>query len=461
MKRLICLLLVLALFLSGCASLHIPFGINDDWEPYAGSSRNYTCFYSSGRNLEWEEDILFFADSYLEVYPLLTHFPSRIEMVTDVEYTDEFYDPQLRQTFIDEINALIPRVWHMTDTEILYELQRLLAMLHDAHTYLLLDIDRFFPISFQVFWEEEVPVFRVSLIPSDHEDAMFCALTGINGIPVEEVIRRLSPYISYENEPCLLDSLSGSGDVGALATLDLLRITGVVKHNRAVYNLVTPDGTPMDVELRAVGDFGLLLTDLVSHTHADAYPEIYGDYADNFFHRWMEGTDIMYARVNEFDYMADYTFMDFGNEILALTRDNGGVEKLIIDLRQNPGGYQFYGYPEFINALNRIEYESLYVLIDEGSYSSSIIMAGRIKNSFPEAILAGTPAGQPPNFFASMNDIDYVLPNSGITCRMPMAFWRVMPDYEYDALMPDLPVYPTLEDYRNGVDTILEAVIAH
>ena len=453
MKRYFCLLLALMLLLPGCA-------VNNEWEPYDGTTRNYTYYYSRGRNLEWEEDILYFADSYLEVYPLLTHFPSRIETVTDVEYTDEFYDPQLRQTFIDEINALIPQVRRMTDTEILYELQRLLAMLHDAHTCLMLDTPDYFPISFQVFWEEETPVFRVNSIPADRIDAIYSSLTGINGIPLEEVIERLRPYISYENEPCLMDELSGSGYIGELANADLLRIVGVTNRGRATYNLVRPDGTPLDIELKTVGLLDIFLSPIVSYTHQDAYPELYGDRGVNFFHRWMEDKTVMYARVNEFDYMEDYTFMDFGNEILALVRDNGGVEKLIIDLRQNPGGYQFYGYPEFINALNRIDYESLYVLIDEGTFSCGIITAGRIKTSFPEAILVGTPAGQPPNFFASMNDTDYVLPNSGVTCRMPMAFWRVIPDYEFDALMPDLVVYPTLEDYRDGVDTILEAVLA-
>ena len=164
-----------------------------------GTSRNYTFYYSSGRDLEWEEDILFFANSYLDVYPLLTHFPSRIETVTDVEYTDEFYDPQLRQTFIDAINALIPQVTHMTDTEILYELQRLLAMLHDAHTCLLLDVERYFPISFQVFWEADSPVFRATLAPADHADAIFCPLAAINGLPIDQVIRRIAPYVFYES----------------------------------------------------------------------------------------------------------------------------------------------------------------------------------------------------------------------------------------------------------------------
>ena len=169
---------------------------------------------------------------------------------------------------------------------------------------------------------------------------------------------------------------------------------------------------------------------------------------------------MMYVRINEFDYMDDYTFLQFGNDIIRELREQGGAKKLVIDLRRNPGGYQFYGYPEFINALQRMEFDSLYVLIDQGSFSCAVITAGEIKKAFPAAVLVGTPAGQPANFFAGMNLEDYALPNSGVLCPMPLNYYRVLPENHDDALMPDILVYPTVSDYIHCIDTILEAVKA-
>ena len=59
-----------------------------------------------------------------------------------------------------------------------------------------------------------------------------------------------------------------------------------------------------------------------------------------------------------------------------------------------------------------------------------------------------------------MSDGDFVMPNCDVIIRMPTSINKTLPDYEGDTLMPDLLVYPTIEDYKNGVDTVLEAVRA-
>lgn len=431
------------------------------WVPYDGNSNGYVYYNSSPRDADWEEDILFFGDSYLEEYPLLTHFPSRIEQGVDVTYSDAFYDPALRQTFLDRINQLIQNVSNLSDNEILYELQRTVALLEDAHTSVSIPWEEIYPIGFQEFQEDDQTVFYVTLVPEKYEYALGCTLTGINGIPLEEVIQRLRPYISTENEYWMRYQLSGGSSIGELANTALLEVAGIVQGGKAAYNLLTASGLAFDLKLERTQSEEIDGSDLVGITHYQVYPQIYGGSdMPNYFYRWEEDADMLYVRVNEFVSMESYSFYDLGNDVIRELRDAGGAKKLVIDLRRNPGGYQFYGYAEFITALARMDYEALYVLIDEGTFSGGILMAARIKAQFPDAILVGTPAGQPPNFFASMNDTDYVMPNCDILCRMPTAFHQDLPDYPYDALMPDLTVYPTWDDYSNCIDTILEAVKA-
>ncbi|HYE11396.1 MAG TPA: S41 family peptidase [Patescibacteria group bacterium] len=116
-------------------------------------------------------------------------------------------------------------------------------------------------------------------------------------------------------------------------------------------------------------------------------------------------SNIGYIRISSFDVDAD---KDFKKELNALKAKN--IKGLILDLRQNPGGYvsscleiadELLGegmvvYTEDINK-NRQVYNSkagglempLIVLVDEGSASASEILAGAIKDR-EEGLLIGT-----------------------------------------------------------------------
>lgn len=52
----------------------------------------------------------------------------------------------------------------------------------------------------------------------------------------------------------------------------------------------------------------------------------------------------------------------------------------------------------------------------------------------------------------------HVLPNNGCNFVVSDRFYVSWPGYEGEALMPDIEVRPTIEDYKQGIDTILEAV---
>lgn len=434
------------------------------WSPYTGTSKGYVYCYPEGRDRDWEEDVIYVGDNYLKNFHALTHFPSRIQMIGDVEYTDEFYDPDLRQSFIDQLNELILQIPQLSDTEILYELQRILALLKDVHTGIDLPTEDLFPIGFEVFFENDELVYRVTYLPSKYEYAMFARLVGINNIPLDEIIERMKPYLPHENQYCLAYMLSGNGYPGWLSCRDLLLITGVIDDpdDAVRYNLQYFGGVPETIKLKSVNTEEFATFRASGWTHAMAYPDIYGESDTQFyFYKMMPEADMLYVRFNEFSPMPEYPILNFGNDILREVRDTGGVDKLVVDLRRNPGGAQTLGFPEFITILKRLDVDQIYVLTDQGTFSCAIIMASQIKQAIPEVILMGTPAGQAPNFYAGLYENDYTMPNSGITCNIPTAYYRMIPDYAHEALMPDIPVYPTLEDYAEGIDTVLEAVKKH
>lgn len=53
----------------------------------------------------------------------------------------------------------------------------------------------------------------------------------------------------------------------------------------------------------------------------------------------------------------------------------------------------------------------------------------------------------------------YKLKNNDITFLVSSVFYNVWPEYEEETLMPDVLITPTIEDYMNGIDTELEAVL--
>ena len=80
-----------------------------------------------------------------------------------------------------------------------------------------------------------------------------------------------------------------------------------------------------------------------------------------------------------------------------------------------------------------------------------------LKQEIETAILVGEPAGQAPNVYGDPKTI--YLPNSKQFVQMASRYIEAAPEYAYDALLPDITIYQTLEDYKNGIDTVLEAVL--
>lgn len=481
MKQILCLLLVL-LLLSGCAatpsrSFTPPPAATTQptapatepaaeaqWSPYTGKARGYVYYYTKGRDLKWEEDVLYVAGVFLgDVFPgghpLFNEAKTVTSFALDV-YPREavsHFNPQLREGFLAQINDLIPQIGDLKDHEIIMAVQKAVATLGDLHSDVYPLWDYMYPLWLTPFHTEEGFAFHVTYLPEKYEEHLYSELVAINGIPIQEVVERMRPYISCENEPALIDSVCTY-----LQCNEFLAVCGVAeyKERSTQFTLRHTDGTQSAIALDAMSQFRSLTYDYVgtdeaaagflTHTRPDSY---------YWWENLQDVDNTLYLRINQVREDYTYRYTAFTDEVLNYLKLCTAKQTVVVDFRYNPGGYFDPSLAiKLASILNMEQVEKAYVLINHASYSGAIMMPASIRQLSKKAVLVGSPGGQPANFYASSHT--YTMPNSGMTFSMSDGWWCNDVNDQAPALMPDVVIYQTLPDLLDGKDTVLEAIFA-
>ncbi|HSN58486.1 MAG TPA: hypothetical protein VLR72_03375 [Clostridiaceae bacterium] len=107
------------------------------------------------------------------------------------------------KAFYNRIGRLRENLQRFDDVEILVNITKIVASARDAHTSVIFPARSFLPLKF--YWFEE-GIFIVASTPG-HSDLVNCRLEGMNGMAVDEAVKRLKKVISYENESFLKSQL--------------------------------------------------------------------------------------------------------------------------------------------------------------------------------------------------------------------------------------------------------------
>ena len=441
--------------------------------PYVDARKPYTYIMTEERDLKWEEDIVYFANTFLDPYhghPLLSDRMTPTLSYNDlvVRYgssgTQNFFDPALKAEFIDRVNALILSIPELSDNEIMIKLIETVAILHDLHSGFggtIYPFDACLPFFVQPFVSDEGTVCVIDETFSAQKSLLGMQLLNINGVPVEEILDRLRPLVSYENEAAFR-SLAMSWS--CIANADLLRYIGVIGESDYVSITVRDrNGTvnDYDIPVYKIDDF-VLINGFVSYNSGTGTEEsdvgrslMYSNPAKDVWHCLLNDGKALYIRVNTCK--VDDTITKAFDAAITAGKEAGSLEKIILDFRSNTGGYpdlsgNFLPLATFLSESGA----EVFILIDGGSYPAAIALPSVLRRRVEGAKIVGSLGGQPTAFFVGGQ---FKLPNSGFIGQCSSVWDDFWPGNTDEALTPDVIVENTLEDFLNGCDSVLKYIL--
>ena len=421
---------------------------------YYGTMDGYVYLYKSGRNRNWEEDVLYFSENVLARHPRLVDEVWIYGVSERSDKTDEFYDPILREEFILRIDSLIYRIAELSDTEILCELDRTASILRDVNTNVSYPLEYYFPIRFVAIYENGGTSLYVTSIQKDYAELIFGRLEAINGMPVADVMSLVDEYTGSDSSYWKTYCTSHYDIINA----ETLEAAGIIDHEPYVaeFTVMTEQGS-ITAELSAISNYEFT-ADIMESKSLKAAESLSYQNSDRYY--WCEGfpdEGMVFVRMNYCYQMSDYTYSDFFSDIMKNVNSYDEPTKLVFDLRGNIPGNTPKGFDGFLASLKRAQTDGVYILIDSGTILAPLGMTVSMKTELDNAVVIGEPAGQSPNMllytnyfkFRHFDDAHFLVSDK---------YYIGLDGYDDITYMPDILVYQTFDDYKQGIDTVLEAV---
>ncbi len=346
----------------------------------------------------------------------------------------------------------IPR---RTDFEIAFEIQRILALLGDGHSWLSFtgeDLARHFPFD---AWTFDDGLF-ITRAKAGYDRAVGKRVVEIEGVPIEEIQARLAPYISRDNDMDL-----------PRQTPLMIRIAPVL---HAIGMAPQPDEATFTLEdsagIRTTQRFrGIPLDDFLPWYRDDEAPASAPLYRqkkeESYWHQTLPEEQAVYFQFNRFVEKRKGAWPEFLDGLFGQIEDNP-ESCLIIDLRRNGDGYISMVEPLAARIRKHPRLTGpgyLYVITGRDTFSAALMLCMRLERH-TGVIFAGEPGRGKPNSYSELGA--FTLPNTELRGSLSIVYHE-----EADPLDPrdrvevDLPAPLTYADYAAGRDPAMERVLEH
>ncbi len=368
----------------------------------------------------------------------------------------------------EQVAALHEAIPALPDYAIIVRLTQLLVLIGDQHTslswtspqyafrrYPLLLINRPDGVFVQVIAANRVRTNR-GVVSNRH--LVNTRVVQIGGVNIEIVKQRAASLVAQDSPYSLTNPLTP-----LLVIPEVLHELGIVRDMaHGMYTWVDAAGQWYEVDLSPypASELSQIATFTRQHLLRWSAPLYYTRPSSQFY--WYEylpqqrAVYFCYARCAE---MAELPFATFSRELLNFLNSHSDVEKLIIELRGNPGGSSaiFDPFIESLRANSRFNQSGrLFVLIDNSVYSGGVWAASGLQLR-TNAILIGEPTGGRPNMYGNVQP--FTLPHSGLTVNHVTRYFRIRPNDDPIAVFPNLTVPYPWSVLLASRDPVLEAAL--
>lgn len=384
---------------------------------------------------EMREDLRFFASELPKRHRNAFHFTSEDRFRAAVADLDAHLDAMDEDAFF-------------------VGLMRLSAMVGDAHTHMNMPEDsiRIFPLGIVHFADAG---YRVVSAAPGLEKALGARILKIDQTSEERFLPILSPLATQNENPTYVPALV---DV-FLRDARVLHGAGIVDNVEAARFTFEDDASQkfsLDISSISIEPGKpLSFVPISKTTHFTEISEPMRNPSSTFSYTYVPEARTVYADVRS---MADVS--DPAKQFFAFIREKQ-PDKLIIDLRRNPGGDYFHGLHGLIEPIEKLASINrkghLFVLIGPLTGSAAIINASQF-HTMTQAILVGRAIGAKPTEYAEHKTMD--LPHTRFIVGYSVKFY----DFSFNAenvVSPDFEISATWDDIKKGRSPVLDWCLAY
>jgi tetratricopeptide (TPR) repeat protein len=380
------------------------------------------------------------------------------------------YDPfrfASEATFVQRIADLDRRVPELTDLQIVVEIEHLLALLGDGHAGIHPPAEadenrRALPVQFYAF---EEGVFIIAAAAA-HRDLLGAELLRVGERTIPELWDALTPLICRDNAQWLKTSIPHR-----LRETPILHAMGLIPDpNRANLTLRDPAGTERVVTLETDTSYHRSLLQRhfftperwirLPETLEPPVPLYERNRGANFWFEALPHERLVYAQINAIRDLPQQTLPEFGDHLVGLAEEPG-YDRLVLDLRWNPGGNTLLEMPllhRLIGSKKLNVRGRLFAIIGRATFSAAQNFTTLLERH-TNAIFVGEPTGSSPTFVGET--IEFPLPYSQCSANVSDLLWQSgWPTDERPWVAPQFFTPPTFAAYRENRDPALDAIRA-
>ena len=376
-------------------------------------------------------------------------------------HPDPFYSGNQKE-FNDIYSWICENIDRMDREEIIICYMRLLAQIgnngKDGHTGLwpYMDPANFHLYPLRLYWFDD----GIYIVDSETDrDLKGAKLLSINNVLVEDIVERLSPFVSRDGPNWLKSWIP----VHMLSPEFQRALQFSGKNDSSEFRLLLDDE-----------EFVITLKSIPHEAYHERFPMYlwqgilpYNQYVrylnksdDYFWYELLEDSRSLYFQMRAVVSQNNdgKTLEETVQEMTSLV-NNGSVDRFIIDLRLNGGGDNSV-YTPLLDFISRDTFFKnkgrLYILIGRATFSAGINFVTDAEIS-SNAILVGEPTGGSPNQYGDPEGI--ILPNSKVRARISTIYWnKIEKDKRLDH-HPSISVPVVSNDYFKNRDRVLDTII--